>query len=1206
MSSEPSSESRPVRRTTFTIPNLHSHEGASSVEDSLFGIRPRPLAIETSVASNEVVVEHDTSLSSRAIATTLREAGYEVNTTATDPTVGPEEIGSARHEADDDSPFKWISRALGWFGWGLGTGDKETERIGHGEKCEKCCLWERQVEEDRNSEEERQPEEEQQPEHEQHDTNSPSAGPSEEQGARPFVVVDTGSVKWLCASLSTPIVCGVCVGAIKSALEKQQWVKWTNVSSSEESTTVVYDEAHSVEELVNIIEETGRQATVLEVDESRPDLWKGSYSITGMTSSSCARTITEALEALSWIQSVDINRTSGSVTVLFDKKKIHLFEIVRAVESVGYEATLNNITDAGEKKTKYSRRTVSIRVDGMPCQHCPGRVTDVMKQYAESVTTIKPVSFEDPIMVISYVPWVSDITIRTITSAIDGADPSFHTAVYHPPTVEEAAKRMNARIRRQTLRRLVLAIAAAIPSFIICIVYMNRPPSDAGRQDLMREVHGVTRAEWATFVMATPVYFFAAYDFHRGTIMGLCFLWNGDSEEPVWRRFYRFGSMDMLISFGTTIAYFASVTKLIVAAVVEHVEGICVTETYFDAVVFLTTFILIGRLVEASSKAKTVEAVSELGSLRPKDALLVLPSEGVEGSRRTQNVHVDLIESNDIVKVMNGDSPPWDGFLIEGTGEFDESNMTGESRPVKKKMDDLTYSGTINQGGPILMRVSGAQSMLDQMINVVREGQSHMLPTPWIDKVIGKFVPMITLLAIATWLIWLSLGLSGRLPDDYLDVKLGGWVFWSLRFAIAVFVTACPCGIGLAAPTAIAVGVNLATKYGLIAKGGGEAFQGASKLDIIVFDKTGTLTKGGELKVTDHKFIFPNNSAWTEQLVFNCVAELESSSSHPVAKAMVAFCESKGSIPVEAKNIEEIPGKGMKGLFDDNSLEYSAEILVGNEVLLADHGVVLSEEVSATLDLWKGEVKSIVIVAGRFVAPGQESPWEALAIQATSDLIRPEARSVIETLHRRGIKTWMLSGDNLKTALAVGVTVGIPAENIMAGVLPNQKADKIKYLQGSQSQTRSRGLFRLADQTQTRSIVAMVGDGVNDSAALIQADVGIAIGSGSNIAIAAAEFVLVKSNLTALITLINLSRAVSRRVKFNIGWAFAYNLATLPVAAGVFYPLTINGRHFRLDPARASLFMASSSISVIFSSLLLKTRLPLVGSRNVDATVRDD
>ncbi|KAJ9138018.1 Heavy metal translocatin [Coniochaeta hoffmannii] len=293
---------------------------------------------------------------------------------------------------------------------------------------------------------------------------------------------------------------------------------------------------------------------------------------------------------------------------------------------------------------------------------------------------------------------------------------------------------------------------------------------------------------------------------------------------------------------------------------------------------------------------------------------------------------------------------------------------------------------------------------------------------------------------------------------------------------------------------------------------------------------------------------------------------------------MVAFCKSRNAAGANAKHIEEIAGKGMKGSFNVKASSGTVEVLAGNEALMADNGISFGSKASATLDAWKGQAKSVVLVAARSMPSAADLPWSPLAIFAASDPLRPESRYVVKALHRQGMDVWMSSGDNPTTANAVGVMVGIPPEHIIAGVLPEQKADKIKYLQRSQVKSSSRSLCGFGSQrTKQRAIVAMVGDGVNDSPALTVADVGIAIGSGSDVAISGAEFVLIAPSLATLLTLINLSRVVFRRVKFNFGWALVYNLVALPIAAGVLYPMRSNNQHVRLDPVWASLAMALSS-----------------------------
>lgn len=659
--------------------------------------------------------------------------------------------------------------------------------------------------------------------------------------------------------------------------------------------------------------------------------------------------------------------------------------------------------------------------------------------------------------------------------------------------------------------------------------------------------------------------------------------------------------MDMLMCLGTSIAYFASIAILAINATQPPDNTEYHTESFFDSVVFLTMFLMIGRLLEAYSKAKAGDAVSLLGKLRPTEAILM--EQGDDGqAETTRSLPIDQLEFGDVVRVANGASPPYDGTIVNGTSRFDESSLTGESLPVEKTVGDEVFSGTINQADPILVKITrlSGDSMLDQVIGAVREGQIHRAPIErTADLLTSYFVPVVTLIAVLDWIIWLALGLSDHLPSKWQDGP-GGWEFWSLQFAISVFVVACPCGIGLAAPTALFVGGGLAAKHGILVKGGGEAFQEASQLDCVIFDKTGTLTEGGQPSITNHEIIHKDDNLPD---MWGAVLELEQNSSHPIAKAMVSFVTEQQPSAVRPIVIKEIPGKGLQGTFAPANAASNSHIdmIIGNEVLMQDHGIEISSALADTLSTWKHEAKSVVLVGSRFQAasaPNESAPWQLSFMMAVADSIRPEAMGVVKALRNRDIDVWMISGDNPITAKAVGKIVGIPVDNIIAGVLPEQKAEKVKYLQKALQKPIKSGWFgNKSEPALARAIVAMIGDGINDSPALTAADVGIAIGSGSDIAISAAEFVLISSGLTSLLTLVDLSRVVFRRIKFNFGWALIYNCIAVPVAAGVFYPIVSNGTHIRLDPVWASLAMALSSVSVICSSLLMRTRLPLAGFR---------
>ncbi len=396
------------------------------------------------------------------------------------------------------------------------------------------------------------------------------------------------------------------------------------------------------------------------------------------------------------------------------------------------------------------------------------------------VTIDKFGAVEDPIFSVSYVPEAPDYSIRAILAAISSSDPAFAPTVYHPPTLEERAKRMHARLQRRIFYRVLLSVIVVIPTFIIGIVYMALvSATNSARRYFMQPLHGVSRAEWALFVMATPVYLFAADLFHRRTIKELHSTWRPGSSVPMLRRFHRLGSMDMLISLGTTIAYFSSLAELIIAAASPHTRSVSINSTYFDSVVFLTMFLLIGRIIEAYSKAKTGDAVATLQHLRPREALLMLADGEAKADGRVEAVNVDLIDLTDIVRVVHGGTPPWDGVIVFKDSIFDESSLTGESRPVTKLPVDTVYSGTINKGGPVSVRLTRAagDSMLDQIIGVVREGQARRAPIERVaDSLTSYFVPVVTLVAIATWLFgWDSGSLALYLGPTWTSRRAAGF-----------------------------------------------------------------------------------------------------------------------------------------------------------------------------------------------------------------------------------------------------------------------------------------------------------------------------------------------------------------------------------------------------------------------------------------------
>ncbi|KAI1271011.1 heavy metal translocating P-type ATPase [Xylaria sp. FL0933] len=931
--------------------------------------------------------------------------------------------------------------------------------------------------------------------------------------------------------------------------------------------------------------------------------WKASLAISGMTCASCANAITTALQKEDWVTKATVNLLSNSAVVEYVGEKEDASKVVESIEDLGYDAQLdqvNAVEDESEKEA-IRRRTVQIRIEGFYCPHCGDHVVSSVASFRQSLRIDSRPTSQYPILEVTYIPQAPTFTIRHILAAIEASDPAFKASIYHPPTLEERSRKMQAQHQKQILFRTLLTFIIAIPTFIIGIVYMSLlPQNNSGRRYLMDPwVSGINRAQIALFILATPVYFCTADIFHRRTMKEIWSLWRPGSQVPLLRRLYRFGSMNMLISLGTTIAYVSSVAQMI-AAGARHLDMVEDKNFYFDSVVFLTLFLLAGRYLEAYSKSKTGNAVEALGKLRPTTAILVEESK----SRNTDDrlVNTDMLEFGDTVRVTHGASPPCDGDVIQGSTMFDEASLTGESRPIKKEVGDQVFSGTVNQGPPILVRITGTagQSMLDKIVKVVREGQTKRAPMEKVaDALVAYFVPVITLIAILTWVIWLAIGLSDN------NLGIDDPVPFSLQFAIAVFVVACPCGLALAAPTAIFVGGGLAAKHGILVKGGGEAFETASRIDCVVFDKTGTLTVGGEPSVTDSETYLDEDLKDTEGKVharlLAALQAVEENSSHPIAKAIVAYCKRETSASVSVGDVEEIPGKGLKALCPGDAQGEGFAILVGNEALMRDFSVTIPPAAATSLQKWKTEAKSVALVATKSTSASEtDAKYRVSAALSISDSIRPETLAVIKSIRQSGCDVWMLSGDNAVTAKAVALRVGIPADNVIAEVLPTQKFEKIKYLQSVLKARRGSSKGKQEEDLTRRATVAMVGDGINDAPALSMADVGIAIGSGSDVAISSADFVLVNSNLASVVTLLGLSRTVFRRIKFNFAWALVYNLIAIPIAAGCLYAITVGGRHVTLDPVWASLAMALSSFSVVMSSLALKTRVPGIGFRARD------
>jgi len=1069
---------------------------------------------------------------------------------------------------------------------------------------------------------------------------------------KPAIISVDGASDWPLTSRYTAtlaisgMTCSSCATTITKIVGGLPFVVSTDVNLVANSATIVFQSPEgNIQEIIQVIEDAGYDATIhhIEQDNSSQPLsshvYKTSISITGMTCGSCVGTISNGVRELQFVRSADIDLVGNRGTIVFEGKD-NLTAILEKIDDLGYDAVEVTTEPAADtRQARSAERSVQIHIKGMFCDHCP---TNIKTSFSRSVslqqrlyTVTQWPTVKDPIISITYNPAPPNFTVRDIIKIISDTHEAFIASVYHPPTLEERSRRMQRTEQKHLLWRLIFAAIVAVPSFIIGIVFMSLvPKSNPTRQWFEQPIlaGNAMRIDWALFFITTPVMFYGADIFHRRALKEIWAMWRPRSRVPLLRRFYRFGSMNLLISAGTSVAYFSSLAVLIMDATSEPMptHNDRSANSYFDTVTFLTFFILIGRFLEAYSKAKTGDAIAMLSKLRPSEGLLVEQTSNSQNAVRT--VPVDQLEIGDVVQIPHGASPPTDGTIeLDGAFLFDESSLTGESKPVKKSLGDEVFTGSVNVSAPVRIKVTEIQgtSMLDRIVNVVRDGQAKRAPIERVaDFITGYFVPVITLLALLTWIIWLSLGQSESLPEAWLDAGQGSWPFWSLKFAIAVFVVACPCGIGLAAPTALFVGGGLAAKKGILVQGGGEAFQDASTLKSIVFDKTGTLTEG-QMKVTDFEIVQAEQlGEQSEDIVLTMARVMESSSTHPIAKAIAEYAaERPSALQFEHNNPEEVPGQGITCSFtfnqDSRNLRYEAAL--GNERILqspcdsdrqdfdSESTLTPTEKRSRSLSVnqdffmapalqkYRALGRSTAILAIRQITDDSKKPldpnraFKPVAIFAIADPIRAEAASVLQNLRDSHLDVHMCTGDNQITALAIASQVGIPASNVRAGVLPQDKASYIRELQGiSQDYA--------ATPTKKRSIVAFVGDGTNDTPALSAADVSIALASGSDVAITTASFILLNSDLNTILSLVRLAKRVFLRVKMNFAWAAVYNICLIPVAAGVFFPIGANDSHggWRLSPVWASAAMALSSVSVVASSLALKLpelRLNLKRSR---------
>lgn len=592
-------------------------------------------------------------------------------------------------------------------------------------------------------------------------------------------------------------------------------------------------------------------------------------------------------------------------------------------------------------------------------------------------------------------------------------------------------------------------------------------------------------------------------------------------------------NMDVMYSMGIGVAYIASVMGTF--NIVLNRDFM-----FYEAAILLATFLTLGRYLEARAKSRTSDAIKKLLGLRPKTAIVFRNDTEME-------IPIDEVQVNDIIIARPGEQIATDGEVIEGMSSVDESMITGEPIPVAKKSGDKVIGATINKNGVVKFRATkiGKETLLSQIIRLVEEAQTSKPPVQKIaDKVVSYFIPVVLSIAIFSFILWFFVFHST--------------LHFALSILISILVVACPCALGLATPTAVTVGIGRGAELGILIKNG-EALEVAQRITTVVFDKTGTLTTGSP-EVTDiipikQAFIEGDNPEEDKIKILQIAGSIEKNSLHPLAEAILKEAEKRNINLLDCKDLETVGGKGIKGRINGKLF------FLGNAKFLKENNIPFSKEIEEKIRAIENQGKTIVMI-------GEQESVVGLIVIA--DKIKSTAQKAIEALKRMNLKSAMITGDNMNSAKGVARQIGI--DYVIAEVLPQDKADEVIKLQ------------------EKGEIVAFVGDGINDAPALARADLGIAVGSGTDIAIESGDMVLMKNEVIDVVSAIQLGRKVMSRIKQNLFWAFFYNIILIPVAAGVLYPI------FKITfrPEFAGLAMAMSSVTVVSLSLLLKKYVPPV------------
>jgi len=980
------------------------------------------------------------------------------------------------------------------------------------------------------------------------------------------------------------MTCGACTSAVEGGFKDVPGVIHFSISLLAERAVIEHDGLIlSAEQIAETIEDRGFGATIVESKVAEPAenpnesnsagkdmVATTTVAIEGMTCGACTSAVEGGFKDLEGLVQFNISLLAERAVILHDPATLSPEKIVEIIDDRGFDARVVS-TVLGSASQATTTSTSQFKIFGV--RDAAGADALEAKLQAMPGVNSATISLATGRLTVSHLT-----TIVGLRALVEKVESEGYNALVSENDDNNAQLESLAKTREITEWKIAFqtSLFFAIPVLIISMVLpMLLPVLDFGSMVLF--VPGLYLGDVMCLALTIPVQFGIGKRFYISAYKSM------KHGSP---------TMDVLVVLGTSAAFFFSVAAMIVSIIAPpHTRP----STIFDTSSMLITFITLGRFLENNAKGQTSKALSRLMSLTPSMTTIyadpIAAGKAAEGwdievkqdstqdgnAMEEKTIPSELIQVGDIVILRPGDKIPADGTVTKGETHVDESMVTGEAMPVQKRKGNLLIGGTVNGTGRVdfIVTRAGRDTQLSQIVKLVQDAQTTRAPIQRLaDIIAGYFVPVILILGFVTFTSWLILShVLKNPPKIFMDEKSGGKFMVCVKLCISVIVFACPCALGLATPTAVMVGTGVGAENGILVKGGA-ALETATKITQVVLDKTGTLTLG-KMSVASSQLVSGwDSSEWKRKLWWSILGLAEMGSEHPIGKAILAAAKEElglgpeGTIDGSIGEFEANVGKGIKALVEPatSSERTRYRILIGSVRFLQDNQITVPQEsIDASEEANNKSSSSAKASAGTtniFIAvDGTYTGHLCLA-----DAVKDSARAAIAALHRMNIKTAIITGDQRSTALAVARLVGISAKNVHAGVTPDQKQDIIRRFQ------------------KQGECVAMVGDGINDSPALATADVGIAMASGTDVAMEAADIVLMRPNdLMDIPASISLARSIFSRIKLNLSWACGYNVIGLPFAMGIFLPFG-----YSLHPMAAGAAMAFSSVSVVSSSLLLK------------------